>query len=136
MCSRLQDQKGSVAVVKLRGLPWTAKPKDILEFLKDVNVRNGMDGVHFKMNREGKASGEAFVEVESEEDRDACLALNREYMGSRFIEVYESSYPTMEREIGPINRGEDGCVVRLRGLPFGSTEEDIRKFLSGPCIQL
>ena len=102
-----------------------------MEFFKDIKVKNGTEGVHFKMQRDGRASGEAFVELETSDDRDASLALNGQYIGKRYIEVYDSSYPMMEREIGPLFRGEQGCVIRLRGLPYRSTEEDIRLFFKG-----
>jgi heterogeneous nuclear ribonucleoprotein F/H len=130
-----QEQKASGAVIRLRGLPWEATPENIVEFFKDIKVKNGTEGVHFKMQRDGRASGEAFVELETSDDRDASLALNGQYIGKRYIEVYDSSYPMMEREIGPLFRGEQGCVIRLRGLPYRSTEEDIRLFFKDLQIE-
>lgn len=38
------------------------------------------------MAREGRPSGEAYVEMESEEDLKAALKKDREHMGNRYIE--------------------------------------------------
>lgn len=39
-------------------------------FILDVAIVNGEDGVHFTYTKEGRPSGECFVEVSSEADRD------------------------------------------------------------------
>ena len=36
----------------------------------DVPILNGVDGVHFTFNKEGRPSGECFIEVATEADRD------------------------------------------------------------------
>lgn len=38
------------------------------------------------MAREGRPSGEAYVEMESEDDLKAALKKDREHMGNRYIE--------------------------------------------------
>jgi len=40
------------------------------------------------MAREGRPSGEAYVEMESDEDLKAALKKDREHMGNRYIEGY------------------------------------------------
>lgn len=44
------------------------------------------EGVHFTYSREGRPSGEAFVELESEDDVSNALAQNNEHIGNRYIE--------------------------------------------------
>lgn len=42
-----EDTEGSEAgvhIVKLRGLPFSTKKQDVVEFLSGVNIRNGLDG--------------------------------------------------------------------------------------------
>lgn len=52
----------------------------------EAKVKGGSAGVHLTMAREGRPSGEAYVEMESEEDLKAALKKDREHMGNRYIE--------------------------------------------------
>lgn len=73
-------------IVKLRGLPWSATTDDILRFFKDCTVLNGKGGIHMTSSREGRPSGEAFVEFENKDDMTIALDKDREHIGSRYIE--------------------------------------------------
>lgn len=73
-------------IVKLRGLPWSATIDEVLKFFKDCKVRGGKSGVHMTTSREGRPSGEAFVEFEDEEDVEKACQKDREHMGNRYIE--------------------------------------------------
>lgn len=124
-------------VVKARGLPWSATAKEIVGFFGDVSIVNGEEGVHIAFNHEGRASGEAFVEVSSKDDLEKALAHNNEHLGHRYIEVIEDKKQEME---WVVNRGGQGggqsggpCdgTVRLRGLPYGCSKQDIAEFFNG-----
>lgn len=73
-------------VVKLRGLPWSATVDEILRFFKECNVKDGKNGVHMTTSREGRPSGEAFVEFEDEGDMERACERDRDHMGNRYIE--------------------------------------------------
>lgn len=73
-------------VVKLRGLPWSATVDEILRFFKECNVKGGKNGVHMTTSREGRPSGEAFVEFENEGDMERACERDRDHMGNRYIE--------------------------------------------------
>lgn len=73
-------------VVKLRGLPWSATVDEILKFFKDTTVVGGTQGIHMTSSREGRPSGEAFVEFATEEGLKAALKKDRDHMGNRYIE--------------------------------------------------
>ncbi|KAK9887206.1 hypothetical protein WA026_021049 [Henosepilachna vigintioctopunctata] len=121
-------------VVKLRGLPWSATAEDILNFFGESNVLDGKDGVHMTSSREGRPSGEAYVELETSEDLEKALEKDRDHMGSRYIEVFKVEKSEMEwmvKRSGPsYGSNNDGCV-RLRGLPFGCSKEEIAQFFTG-----
>lgn len=67
---------------------------------------------------------------------DKALAHSKENMGKRYVEVFRATKGQMEWAVtqeeskGAGNIGGGG-VVRLRGLPYGCTEEKIIKFFSG-----
>lgn len=117
-------------IVKLRGLPWSATVDDITKFLGDEGIRK----VHLTLSKEGRPSGEAFVELETEEDLQHAEAKDKEHMGSRYIEVFKVNRAEMDwvikRSGTSYGANEDGCV-RLRGLPFGCSKEEIAQFFTG-----
>ena len=93
----------------------------------------GDKGIHFSFGPQGRATGEAYVEVGSPADVNTGLKHDREHMGGRYIEVFRASSTQLEWECrGAENQGgANGGVVRLRGLPFGCSQDEIRDFLKG-----
>ena len=119
--------------MRLRGLPWSATAQEVIWLLKDCQVFGGENGVHFTFAPDGRPSGEAFVELSSEEDVSKALGHNNEHMGKRYVEIFRASRGQMEWDCRMEEKvgGGSGGVVRLRGLPFKCTEDDVRKFFSG-----
>ncbi|KAJ3588668.1 hypothetical protein NHX12_009522, partial [Muraenolepis orangiensis] len=109
-------------VVRIRGLPWSCSVEEVSSFFSDCKVANGGSSVHFTYTREGRPSGEAFVELESDEDLKIAVKKDRETLGHRYV---EGSTPPEEEP------GEGEGMVRLRGLPFGCSKEEILQFFSG-----
>lgn len=54
--------------------------------LLDCRIRNGENGIHFLLNRDGKRRGDALIEMESEQDVQKALEKHRLYMGQRYVE--------------------------------------------------
>ncbi len=86
------------------------------------------------LSREGRASGEAYVEFETPGDVAEAMKKNNKNMGHRYIELFRSTRSEMEwilkRQYGGPDYPQEGCV-RLRGLPFGCTKEEIANFFTG-----
>ncbi|KAL5018011.1 hypothetical protein ScPMuIL_003733 [Solemya velum] len=122
-------------VVRLRGLPWSATAEDVVKFFGDAEILGGEGGVNFTYSREGRPSGEAFVEFISPDAVDAGLKKNNCHMGQRYIEVFRSKKSEMDwviKRAGPNqSMGSNEAVVRLRGLPFGCSKEEIAQFFTG-----
>ena len=55
----------------LRGMPWKATTRDIVEFFGDLRV--APNGVHIVLNAEGRPSGDGFVEFETHADAVQAL---------------------------------------------------------------
>ncbi|XP_043837636.1 heterogeneous nuclear ribonucleoprotein H-like isoform X1 [Dromiciops gliroides] len=128
-----EDREGFV--VKIRGLPWSCRANEVQCFFSECKIQNGASGIHFIYNREGRPSGEAFVELESEDEVKLALKKDRETMGHRYVEVFKSNIVEMDwvlKHTGPNSPAiaNDG-FVRLRGLPFHCSKEEIVQFFSG-----
>ncbi|XP_053720338.1 heterogeneous nuclear ribonucleoprotein H3 isoform X1 [Synchiropus splendidus] len=122
-------------VVRIRGLPWSCTPEEVASFFSDCDIVGKVDGVCFTFSKEGRPSGEAFIEVKTSEDFKNALAKDRKYMGHRYIEVFKSNRSEMDwvlKRNGPADYdSSSGCMLRLRGLPFGCSKEEIVQFFSG-----
>jgi len=64
----LGTEGGEGFVVKVRGLPWSCSADEVQRFFSDCKIQNGAQGIRFIYTREGRPSGEAFVELESEDE--------------------------------------------------------------------
>ncbi|XP_032996139.1 heterogeneous nuclear ribonucleoprotein H isoform X2 [Lacerta agilis] len=131
----LNTEGGEGYVVKVRGLPWSCSADEVQRFFSECKILNQSSGVRFIYTREGRPSGEAFVELETEEDVKLALKKDRETMGHRYVEVFKSNNVEMDwvlKHTGPNSpdTANDG-FVRLRGLPFGCSKEEIVQFFSG-----
>ncbi|CAF1000541.1 unnamed protein product [Rotaria sordida] len=127
-------------VVRLRGLPWSTTQSEILNFLQGCKIRR----IHFITNDQGRSTGECFVVVETKEDIDLARSYDKNMLGTRYIEVFESSHAAMsdimKNHNNDLSNSQNNSsnndnwrepVVRLRGLPYHSTKSDVMKFFNG-----
>ncbi|XP_039961287.1 heterogeneous nuclear ribonucleoprotein H3 isoform X4 [Bactrocera tryoni] len=118
--------------IRLRGLPWSATHKEILNFLKNVNVVNASKGIHLITSRwDGKNTGEAYVEVQSQDDVEEARKLNKGLMGHRYIEVFTANPKEAKEAMRKTGSHGMSYVVKLRGLPYAVTEQQVEEFFSG-----
>jgi epithelial splicing regulatory protein 1/2 len=118
-------------VVKLRGLPYSADHKDIAVFLSGLNIIPG--GVVFNINQVGRRTGEAIVVLEDEQQTSLALERDHHYLNQRYIEVFEAE-PDDFLELTAGNTGADNVfVIKMQGLPYRATEEDIVSFFEPDC---
>ncbi|XP_046860386.1 heterogeneous nuclear ribonucleoprotein H3-like isoform X2 [Xenia sp. Carnegie-2017] len=122
-------------IIRARGLPWSATKQDIEKFFSGSEITGGAEnGIHFTYSHDGRPSGECFVEFTSPGDYERALAKNKEHMGKRYVEVFEAKRNEMEwackREQGNMD-DHDNRVVRLRGLPYGCSKEEVANFFKG-----
>lgn len=57
----------------------------------ECRIRDGVKGIHLTVNRMGKPTGRAFLEMEHEEDVSKALEKHRQYLGPRYVEGSSSS---------------------------------------------
>ncbi|CAF5001943.1 unnamed protein product, partial [Rotaria sp. Silwood1] len=135
-------------IVRLRGLPWNTTQTEVQNFLQGCKIRQ----TNFVTNDQGRVTGECFVVLESNEDVDLAKSFHQKNLGSRYIEVFESNADEMAQmtkntninthqnsDSNSSNTTNDNWrepVVRLRGLPYNSSKEDVTRFFDGIYIEV
>lgn len=120
-----------VYIIQVKGLPWSCTAQDLMQFFSECNIREGEKGIHLILDGLGRPSGKAFIEMEHEEDVKKALERHRQYIGSRYIQVFEVTNCDAESLLKNINTAAEDFVVQLRGIPFTCSQEDISNFFSG-----
>ncbi|KAM7052893.1 G-rich sequence factor 1 isoform 1-T2 [Acridotheres tristis] len=127
-------ESDTVYLVRAQGFPFSCTEEDVLTFFDTCRIRNGENGIHFLLNRDGRRRGDALIELESKADVQRALEKHLRYMGPRYVKVFEvhdSDVEGLLRNLRDESQAMNDGVVLLRGLPFTSTEEDIADFFSG-----
>ena len=147
--------------VRVAGLPPSASPQDVAEFLDGVEIRSGLDSVTV-FSDAGGSSATAIVEVANETAQQFALSRNNQLFGNHRLLV--SPLTASERAIvsqasvqgislrslfaqqaeqlqsQPASRlqqslsaviSSDGSTLKLRGLPYSATVADILDFFQG-----
>lgn len=134
-------------VVRLLGLPFDCSEADIAEFFHGLDV---VDVLFVRKN--GKLTGEAFCVLAYSLQVDYALQRNRQNMGRRYVEVFrckrQDYYKAIANEVSDSRGGspphrsvsrakssdnradsaEHTGVLRMRGLPFSASKDDIVDF--------
>ncbi|VDP25376.1 unnamed protein product [Schistosoma margrebowiei] len=116
-------------VVRIRGLPFSANADDIISFFNGISR-----GIYFPQGSNGRSNGEAFIELESRDDKQKAMTHHNEHLGRRYIEVFDSCSEELNNAMGcrPFNSpNRREHVVRLRGLPYDTEKKEIYAFFNG-----
>ncbi|XP_053571184.1 epithelial splicing regulatory protein 1 isoform X2 [Bombina bombina] len=125
-------------IIRARGLPWQSSDQDIARFFKGLNIAKG--GAALCLNAQGRRNGEALVRFVSEEHRNLALQRHKHHMGNRYIEVYKATGEDFlkiaggtSNEVAQFLSKENQVIVRMRGLPFTATAEEVLVFFGQKC---
>uniref|UniRef100_A0A3B4GPF6 Probable RNA-binding protein 19 n=1 Tax=Pundamilia nyererei TaxID=303518 RepID=A0A3B4GPF6_9CICH len=142
--SKVKSSATTEFTVKLRGVPFNVKEKQIREFmtpLKPAAVRIGK-------NESGNRTGYVYVDLHSEEEVEKALKKNKDYIGGRYIEVFrvdalagknkrdgkeKETDRNFSRKLKEDEEEEDVSEsgrLFIRNLPYTCTEEDIKDLFS------
>ena len=79
-------------ILRVRGLPFSCTESELTEFFSKCSIQ----AVHFTKNREGRPSGDAYIEMNNLRDVKEGLKYDKAMMGQRYLEVFEARYSEME----------------------------------------
>lgn len=114
--------------VKMSGVPFRATEQELKDFFKGVDepIR-----VKVILNRDGRPSGDALAEFDSEEAVENALSKDRECMGSRYVVVTredrerDSSRDRSHRSERGGYRTDGPFTIKMGGLPYKATVNEI-----------
>ncbi|XP_053874407.1 epithelial splicing regulatory protein 1 isoform X1 [Malaclemys terrapin pileata] len=136
-CSKMELVDDNT-IIRARGLPWQSSDQDIARFFKGLNIAKG--GAALCLNVQGRRNGEALVRFVSEEHRELALQRHKHHMGNRYIEVYKATGEDFLKIAGGTSNEaaqflskENQVIVRMRGLPFNATTEEVLTFFGQHC---
>ncbi|CAM6127029.1 unnamed protein product [Calypogeia fissa] len=85
-----KDRVEHTGVLKLRGLPFSASKRDIIDFFREYGELTE-DNVHIMTLANGRASGEAFVEFATPSEAKAAMNKDKMILGTRYVDLFPSS---------------------------------------------
>jgi hypothetical protein len=137
----------SAMIVRCRGLPFDCTMAQIEEFFASDGEGHGIieDGILFVFRPDGRPSGDAFVLFADDEAGKRALLKHKNRIGQRYIELFRTtqaevqqvfnrsraSPQAMLQHLVPTVFGQKRDCIRLRGLPYEATINDIADFM-GP----
>lgn len=84
-----KDDMEYTEILKMRGLPFSVKKSEIVEFFRDYEIIE--DSIHIACRPDGKATGEAYVEFVSADEAKRAMSKDKMTIGSRYIELFPST---------------------------------------------
>lgn len=97
-CSSSQVGVWGVAHLYFVTTQYMNKLNEIIIFciyhVPECRIRDGVKGIHLTLDRLGRPSGRAFIEMEHEEDVSKALEKHRQYLGPRYVEgLFQTGSP-------------------------------------------
>merc|ERR1712037_223499 len=126
-------------VIRLEGLPFRVTSEELLDFFEDCDVHKGIEGIHLIMNRDGRASGMGYVELQSGEDVENAVKKSQKNIGrhNRYANIFQCGTEELSWYLRRKDVDRDGDKkfrVRLQGLPFRATEYHIAKWFEAVAM--
>jgi len=126
-------------VVRLEGLPFRVTREELLDHFEDCDINKGIDGIHLIMNRDGRASGMGYVELQSGEDVENATKKSQKNIGrhNRYANIFQCGTEELSWYLRRKDADRDGDKkfrVRLQGLPFRATEYHIAKWFEAVAV--
>jgi len=111
-------------VVRLRGLPFSATVAEVMQFLAEYEVDASQVAVNHGLD--GRPTGEAFAIFPTAESASRALQeLQRAQMGTRYIELFASTYAEWGRANEASERMLGMAVPRPRGVEQSTGDPDL-----------
>lgn len=79
------DFDDSAYLIKLAGIPWTATKAEIQAYFADINILNGINGIHFIIDDRKNAVNQAYLQLATRRDYSIAQGYNNTSMDGVYI---------------------------------------------------
>ncbi|KAH7729530.1 heterogeneous nuclear ribonucleoprotein F [Aphelenchoides avenae] len=120
--------------VRLRGLPYTASEASVRQWFEGIPVVSA----HMTVGSDGRPSGEAYLQLPSNEHVQEALKKDRGTMGNRYIEVFAITNDELQlflKRLEVKRSLSDKGFIRVRGLPYNCKREELDAFFKDLTIE-
>merc|ERR1719228_2332433 len=126
--SKTEDEQDSHRYLKLQNLPWKITEKEIKDLLLDCEI---LGDVIIMNNEAGRPTGDAVVKLLDEENLDKALKHDKETLHERNVALQETDAENYIKNVRKVEKtgNEKNVYIRLKGLVWSATEDDIEIFL-------
>eukprot|EP00798_Chlamydomonas_sp_ICE-L_P009763 gene9763-7638_t len=119
------------SVVKVKSLPFDASQLDVIKFFKDYQLKP--NGVQIVVRSNNQPTGEAFVDFVCPEEALKAVQekdhnIFAEKFGSRYVRLIQVTRKEMHATLA-LRFGGEG-ILKMKGIPFKATPQDVRWFFS------
>lgn len=131
--------------IRIRGLPYGFSSIEVAKLFENFQVTKDdvTMSVHSTGYLAGYCNGEAYVKLRNQETAaQAKKALHMTWVDERYLEIYlmseEERYMAEAFQVGHRNQmlqHAADCLIRMRGLPFSSTVQDVVEFFQGYNVE-
>ncbi|KAG2488109.1 hypothetical protein HYH03_013258 [Edaphochlamys debaryana] len=129
--ARQRQADQTSAILKLKGLPYSATEEDIRQFFAPYELKT----VSFVYEPDGRPSGLAFAEFVSKEEALKALSKNGEYIGQRYVRLLHVPRAEMEEQVRLGTLAIPGAAAKLRSRMMRSQQRNNMPYMGGP-VQL
>ncbi|EFJ47748.1 hypothetical protein VOLCADRAFT_117772 [Volvox carteri f. nagariensis] len=130
--ARQRQADQSSAILKLKGLPYSATENDIRQFFAPYELK----GVSFVYEPDGRPSGLAFAEFVSKEEALKALSKNGEYIGQRYVRLLHVPRAEMEEQVRLGTLAIPGAAAKLRSRMMRSQQRNSAVYMATGPLQL
>lgn len=75
----------SLYLIKMSGIPWTATKTELQAFLSEVNILNGINGIHFIIDEKKCSINQAYIQLETRKDYSVAKNYNNATMDGVYV---------------------------------------------------
>lgn len=75
----------SLYLIKMSGIPWTATKTELQAFLSEVNILNGISGIHFMIDEKKCSINQAYIQLETRKDYSISKSYNNTTMDGVYV---------------------------------------------------
>lgn len=75
----------SLYLIKMSGIPWTATKTELQVFLSEVNILNGIKGIHFMIDEKKCSINQAYIQLETRKDYSVSKSYNNATMDGVYV---------------------------------------------------